>query len=268
MRKFFAFGCSMVDYAYPTWVDFVNLHPSIDRTYNYGYAGAGNKYILSQLLHLLDHYEPTEDDVIAIMFTSSPRYDWINRDGGWILSGNLYNSPLYKRSNIDAMWSTNTGVLDAYVSMESMVCIASRLKCKVIYMSAFGPELSIGEYNTPENDLPNNDRLIKKVSKLHRTLCGDVNIRDLSIAHSGPDKYSFKDRVWDGHPTIEDHRFWVETQLPDFYVDEAKNRAIEWESTFIKKTIAETETEFNASRKTIRLRDNTPFYHIIHVLNH
>lgn len=255
MKNFFAFGCSFTNYIYPTWVDFVDLHDSVDRTYNFGASGAGNKYILTQLFYLLENYTPSEQDTLAFMFTSSPRYDWINKGDGWVLSGNMFNCHLYKELQLDEIWSTNTGVLDAYLSIKTVIELTKSLNCKTIFMSAFGPENSIGEYNTPSNDTATSDRYTDMVASFHRNFNHGANLRDLSIIHTGYTKYAFADTGPDGHPSIEDHRFWVETHMKDYYCGTAAEKAKEWENLIIKKTVPETGDTYKSIRNVIPLHD-------------
>ena len=47
-KRFFAFGCSLTRYHWPTWADIIARE--IPESYNYGQSGAGNLFISNQVV--------------------------------------------------------------------------------------------------------------------------------------------------------------------------------------------------------------------------
>lgn len=70
-KRFFAFGCSYTRYFYPTWANIVGSN--FDEFYNYGQAGAGNRYIFNAVIEANIIHKFTKDDVIFIQWSGVER---------------------------------------------------------------------------------------------------------------------------------------------------------------------------------------------------
>jgi len=91
-KRFFAFGCSMTQYAWPTWADIIAQE--IPESYNYGQSGAGNLFIASQVTEAHMRHNFTKEDLVMIMWSSVAREDrYVNQN--WLTPGNIYTQSDY-----------------------------------------------------------------------------------------------------------------------------------------------------------------------------
>jgi hypothetical protein len=91
-KRFFAFGCSMTSYAWPTWADIISKE--ISESYNYGQSGGGNLFISCQLTEANLRYNFNEHDLVMVMWTGVSREDrYVN--GNWLTPGNIYSQNYY-----------------------------------------------------------------------------------------------------------------------------------------------------------------------------
>lgn len=89
IKRYFAFGCSFVNYRWPTWCDLLNKEMTDCQYFNTGKSGAGNQYISIQLNHFLNTMKPNKDDLITIMWTGFYREDFYLK-GTWKTPGNIF----------------------------------------------------------------------------------------------------------------------------------------------------------------------------------
>lgn len=88
MERLFTFGCSLTEFAWPTWADI--LGREFDYFENWGKNGTGNSYQLYSLSECHKRNVITKDDTVIIMWTSIDREDrW--KDGSWQSHGGVYN---------------------------------------------------------------------------------------------------------------------------------------------------------------------------------
>jgi hypothetical protein len=93
MSRFFAFGCSFTKSRTPTWADIMAANYSYYQ--NWGRPGAGNSFIFYSLVECVKRNNITQDDTVAIMWTSIGREDRFIKDTGWLTPGSIYNQFLY-----------------------------------------------------------------------------------------------------------------------------------------------------------------------------
>jgi hypothetical protein len=115
-KRFFAFGCSMTRYFWPTWADIISQE--IPESYNYGQSGGGNLFIASQVAEASIRYKFNSDDLVIIMWSGISREDrWIN--GQWLTPGNIYTQGFYDDKFI-RKFSDSTGYLIRDLSLITM----------------------------------------------------------------------------------------------------------------------------------------------------
>jgi hypothetical protein len=91
-KRFFAFGCSMTSYGWPTWADIV-AH-EIPESYNYAQSGGGNLFISCQVTEANLRHKFTDSDLVMVMWSSVAREDrYINEN--WLTPGNIYTQNYY-----------------------------------------------------------------------------------------------------------------------------------------------------------------------------
>jgi len=89
MSTLYTYGCSFTKYNWPTWAD--HMGKNFSKFINYGSVGAGNHYILHKLAESHAINEIAVDDTVAIMWSTTNRYDSIIK-GKWDIRGNVLNS--------------------------------------------------------------------------------------------------------------------------------------------------------------------------------
>jgi len=87
-KRFFAFGCSMTGYNWPTWADIIATE--FEESYNYGKSGAGNLFISNAIVEANKIHKFNENDLVIMMWTSVSREDRY-KDGYWHTPGNIYS---------------------------------------------------------------------------------------------------------------------------------------------------------------------------------
>lgn len=126
-KRFFAFGCSMTKYAWPTWADII-CDDFISRgkeAYNFANAGSGPMHTLYSVAYAKQKYNITEDDCVMIVWSSWTREDRIVGHK-WSTWGNILN-----RNNDDPqthiladIWTLELDVIKfvtAYQAVNDMV---------------------------------------------------------------------------------------------------------------------------------------------------
>lgn len=91
-KRFFAFGCSMTSYRWPTWADIIARE--IPESYNYGKSGGGNLFIACSVAEANQRFKFNEDDLVMIMWSSVCREDRYF-DNWWHTPGNIFTQGMY-----------------------------------------------------------------------------------------------------------------------------------------------------------------------------
>ena len=86
-KRFFAFGCSLTKYNWPTWADIIATE--VSEYYNYGQSGGGNLFIANSIVEANLTHKFTEDDLVIVMWSSVSREDRY-KNGKWQTPGNIY----------------------------------------------------------------------------------------------------------------------------------------------------------------------------------
>lgn len=91
-KRFFAFGCSMTSYGWPTWADIIAQE--IPESYNYAQSGGGNLFISCQVTEAALRHKFTDTDLVMIMWSSIFREDRYVKER-WLTPGNIYTQNYY-----------------------------------------------------------------------------------------------------------------------------------------------------------------------------
>lgn len=115
MKRFYYFGCSFTSHSTPTWGDMIAIdlinHHGYDYAVNRGRGGACNKFILSELLYILDTENISEQDKFGVCWTTIHRDSFLGRGQNdhpdsnevtWCTGGTIFQGPYWaKLSNHD-----------------------------------------------------------------------------------------------------------------------------------------------------------------------
>lgn len=97
-KRFFAFGCSMTSYWWPTWADIIAQE--IPESYNFGQSGGGNLFISCQVTEANLKYKFNQDDLVMIMWSGVSREDrYVDKQ--WLTPGNIYTQGYYDAKFVD-----------------------------------------------------------------------------------------------------------------------------------------------------------------------
>ena len=73
-KRFFAFGCSFTNYAWPTWANI--LHQEMDAEFfNLGRRGSGNLFTACRISEANNRFKFCDTDLVIVMFISEVRED-------------------------------------------------------------------------------------------------------------------------------------------------------------------------------------------------
>jgi hypothetical protein len=87
-KRFFAFGCSFTNYAWPTWADI--LGRNYIEYFNYGQFGSGNHYIFNALMETDQYHKISKDDLVIVQWSCSSREDRYKNEN-WVTTGGVAN---------------------------------------------------------------------------------------------------------------------------------------------------------------------------------
>ena len=82
-KRVFALGCSFTAYRWPTWADMIGRSQCEHAEFiNLGRAGAGNPYIVTQLVQAHNKFKFCETDLIMVCLLTLPeRTDILTSNG-------------------------------------------------------------------------------------------------------------------------------------------------------------------------------------------
>lgn len=194
-KRFFAFGCSLTSYSWPTWADIIahSFEQNGKEAYNFGVAGSGYLGVLYNIMKADEMYNFTDDDLIIIMWSSWNREDRIF-NSTWSRWGNTLNSPV--QENFLPVWSLEFDIIKCITTYRAV----NRMFNIDYNASIFSSELD------PSNIKPR-DRLLFKFhwTKMPRTWNCDNTVTGGAWSESALE--------YDGHPCTPDHLKYVQDVL-------------------------------------------------------
>ena len=92
--RVWTFGCSMTEYAWPTWADILINHCKEQghQAENWGRSGAGNQFIIAKIMECHAKNTLGPDDYVLVCFSSFFRNDYYVQERGWYLPGRLQDN--------------------------------------------------------------------------------------------------------------------------------------------------------------------------------
>ena len=239
-NRFFAFGCSFTNYAWPTWADYIGRN--VGEYYNFGASGSGNMAIFQQFIQAHKKYNFTKDDLVVIMWTNTTREDRYI-DGGWRGLGNLEtqgnNKYNIKNYVIDyrGMFMRDIGYISAVKAiLTKLRCDWDFLQMVNISYHDIGWEPESGDHSNRLSDL--------RVFFDDELSCMKTSFFDLLGGWDSFEHAKFKEGKYetvDYHPTPEIHM----NLINQIYNIQGKSPTID--SYFIKKNKELLRTEWTSA---------------------
>jgi len=99
--RLWTFGCSMTEYAWPTWADILvkYCHEGDIQAENWGMCGSGNQAIVTKILECHAKNKLNSDDWILVCFSSFFRNDYYVDNGVWYLPSRLQSDVIKHHRN-------------------------------------------------------------------------------------------------------------------------------------------------------------------------
>ena len=143
-NRLFTIGCSFTNYHnWPTWAAALSVELDVP-LYNFGHAGASNKYIQSQLFLLDNKYNLTSDDLVITQWSMHGRYSvlgdsFYSDSNEWNHWGNITDKTVQisnKRkqeiAEITKHQTYNTLLLESLIAIKSSIVYQNTLQCTCI----------------------------------------------------------------------------------------------------------------------------------------
>ena len=205
--RFFAFGCSLTNYIWPTWADIVGAN--FDEFFNFGRGGASNFYILSKLLEADQQFDLNpETDTVIVMTTGINRYSFLEDDRTWCTEGDVSeNVPI-------TPWNNDWAIYQSWVAITAMKTLLKEKNIKHLFLTGLNfdhyietPTLfNIGQWSI--------DRL-KQIKSICKTKSA---LYPLAVPRVGPQ------RITDGHPFPAEHLDFVTNTFPEYITEKSLER--------------------------------------------
>lgn len=215
MSRFFAFGCSLTYYCWPTWADLIAS--KYGDYYNQAFYGRGNHYIMHSVYETDNLVQFNSTDTVVVMLTSFTRNDSFV-DGEWKNRGSVFNpdnAELYTEDWIKNFWSLDQGLMTTWLAARSIRTLLENRGCKF--------EILLGLPST-----------IKGLEFCHSTFSADDNpyVRGIydaltvkeslqefvEVNYRKKDFYFFQqENFTDVHPTVDMQAAFCRKNLPQYW---------------------------------------------------
>lgn len=234
-KRFFAFGCSLTNYCWPTWADIISQETP--EFYNYGKSGGGNLFIANSIVEANLRHNFNSDDLVIVMWSSVSREDRY-KNGNWETAGNIYTQGVIDMDFVNK-WSDERFYLirDLALIEKTRVYLENITSDTDMFKMTDFEEIKITD-NIKENKL-------KDVLELYSGTIKSVKPSIVEVVYNGtwpqtPIKgWGGKGQTADYHPTPLGHLKYLET----FYevTDKMKEYAVEYEEKVLScKTLDDT----------------------------
>lgn len=280
LRRFFAFGCSMTRYHYPTWADIIGRQ--FDHYENWGRPGSGNLYILNSVMECHQRNRLTPDDFVVVMWTGLSRIDSYQ-----INEWSHFHNMILDQQNSDMPISCVDGYeIIGYAYIAAMQNILENLgvQHRMLHITAYDRASRAGrfykkyldrvpEYRPERNVIyysKQNSETREQITNLYQRLAGkdwpplndllsgnfqipnwlQPEISDFFTRIQSDRRFSFVEDEVDCHPLPTQHLACVLKHFPEIKVPDEDRR---WLEDIEKKVLAGERYEFNRHLPKTRL---------------
>jgi len=147
-KRFFAFGCSLTEYQWPTWADIVARE--YDYFENWGKPGTGNHYIFNSLIECHQRNHINKDDTVMICWANVTREDRYLNDS-WLRPGNIFTSTIYPKSWVNEFVTERGCLIRDLAMMKATDVILKNIGCKYNFFSVVPIEFNMTNKNQTEH---------------------------------------------------------------------------------------------------------------------
>jgi hypothetical protein len=209
-KRFFAFGCSMTSYGWPTWADIISQE--IPEFHNYGQSGGGNLFISCQLTEASLRHSFNDTDLIMIMWSGVSREDrYINNS--WLTPGNIYTQNYYD-DNFVQKYADPTGYL---LRDLNLITLASTL---LENLSVDHYMLNMAPFDHLQSTSKKMDQNVKQLLELYKPTLDKLlpDILTFELKGKWPQHPIRKEggQTADYHPSPIQHFNYLKKLFPDY----------------------------------------------------
>jgi len=205
-KRFFAYGCSFTNYAWPTWADLIG--GNFDEYFNYGAGGAGNFYIFNSLMETDQTHKITKDDLVIIQWSCSSREDRY-KDNKWLNQGGVAN--YYTRSEMIKFFDFRGFVIRDAALIKAAKIFLDNIGCEYYFLSMV-PLTTNNMYkelfNTDTTDVGQlyKDILDTIKPSFEEVIGSSYEIRPITLHGK---------KITDSHPIPSEHYDYISKVLPN-----------------------------------------------------
>jgi hypothetical protein len=234
-KRFFAFGCSLTKYYWPTWADIIASE--ISEYYNYAQTGGGNLFISNSIVEANLTHKFNENDLVIVMWSSISREDrYKNRK--WETPGNIYTQGVIDMDFVHKWYDDRFYLMRDLAIVEQSSAYLKSLTCDTDMLKMVDFE----ETKTSDSIKGNH---LEDILKLYSTTLEKVKPSIVDVVYQGTWPV-IPIRGWGGggqtadyHPTPNGHLRYLE----EFYTvtNKMKQFANEFDEQVLKcKTLDDT----------------------------
>jgi hypothetical protein len=247
----FAFGCSLTQYSYATWADYIGAN--FDEYYNYGRSGSSNTFMMNRVIEVDDKFNfNPETDYVLVMVTGFGRFSYLTE--GWQTHGDLYG---YYQATKDKsvewftnnMWSERWAVYQSWIAIKTIrdLLTTKGVPFKIVtgidnshYMKETATKWGHTHVISPNT--------IQKVQDIYN-LVDDTESYDMWLYHryKDTDYPRWKDGRFEGHPSQKMHYDYLKDKFSEFDTDKARLVFDKTESIFLSDSQSIQEHNFRSN---------------------
>lgn len=231
MSRIFTFGCSLTEYAWPTWAVIMSYDLKVP-VYNFAKPGMGNVGIHHMMMYADMIHKFTKDDKILILWSSWSREDRI-KNKKWNNSGSVFHNTYYDRRFLKTHWDMDNDI----VKNSSAIISANAMYGELIAWQGSWAPLFVPE----DNKVYKNNS--KKIIEIYKSALPEIQIYKLDGV-----EVAFSGLVRDSHPDVNRHlQFTKDVIMPSL----GKTINIDTETRFqqIHNEIEQLVTGFNKANR-------------------
>jgi hypothetical protein len=188
MSRIFTFGCSLTEYAWPTWAVIMSYDLKIP-VYNFAKPGMGNVGIHHMIIYADMLYNFTKDDKMLILWSSWSREDRI-KNKKWNNSGSVFSETYYDRRFLKTHWDMDNDVVK---NSSAIISVNTMYADIIAWQGSWAPLF------TPEDDKVYKNKS-KKIIELYERALPKMEIHALDGV-----EVAFSGLVRDSHPDVNRH---------------------------------------------------------------
>ena len=222
--RVFAFGCSFTNYTWLTWPQIVAHNYNLP-LYNFGKSGAGNQYIINQIVQADYFYNFQPEDLVVVCWTNVCREDRYVYSK-WVHTGNIYNSQTPMHTPEWAVeWVDPYGM--ALRDLTSIQLLKSFLDSKNVsykFLAMCDLLNKVNQWDKPNKNLTRREET--ELRPMFKDLLSNVAPSFYDVLwHNDIDFKREKDRevvhqnFVDGHPSPIEHLEYIESVLGPMRTD-------------------------------------------------